>query len=174
MKRAPKSTTPRIARRGVLIAIAGLGWTALSACDSSPPAPALQYQLLGGSSGSLSALSGKVVLVSFWATSCAPCVKKMPELVATHNKYHPRGFETLAVAMSYDPPAQVARFVQSRALPFGVVIDATGAIARSFGDVKFTPVSFLIDRRGRIAKQYVGETDLAELQARVEKLLAPA
>jgi peroxiredoxin len=74
--------------------------------------------------------------------------------------------------MSYDPPAYVANFAQSRALPFGVVIDNTGAIAQGFGDVRLTPTTFLIDKRGGIVKRYVGTPDFKELHALVERLLA--
>jgi peroxiredoxin len=99
-------------------------------CSGRDPAPQFEYTLLDGSKGSMQAQRGKVVLVNFWATSCVTCVKEMPQLVATHRKYAARGFDTLAVAMSYDPPAYVANFAQSRQLPFGVVIDNTGAIAK--------------------------------------------
>ena len=55
-------------------------------------------------------LVGKVTLVNFWATTCISCVKEMPALVDTHQKFKDRGFETVAVAMSYDPPAWVLNF----------------------------------------------------------------
>ncbi|MCY7314914.1 MAG: TlpA family protein disulfide reductase [Rubrivivax sp.] len=144
----------------------------LVGCSGRDPAPSFSYTLLDGAKASTDALRGKVVLVNFWATSCVTCVKEMPALVATHKKYQARGFETLAVAMSYDPPAYVANFAQSRQLPFGVVIDNTGAIARAFPDVRLTPTTYLIDKKGAIAKRYVGEPDFDELHALVEKLLA--
>jgi peroxiredoxin len=137
-----------------------------------PAAPVVSYTLLDGSSQRLDALRGKVVLVNFWATTCAICVQKMPDLVATHQTFRAHGFETLAVAMSHDPPAYVARFAETRDLPFGVVIDNTGEIARRFGDVRLTPTTFVIDKRGDIVKRYVGAPDVAELHALVERLLA--
>jgi peroxiredoxin len=130
--------------------------------------------LLDGRQGNSNALRGKVLLVNFWATSCVTCVKEMPQIVATHEKFSSRGFETLAIAMSYDPPAYVARFAETRKLPFGVVIDNTGAIANGFGDVKLTPTTFLIDKRGFIVKRYVGEPDFVALHQLVEMLLAQA
>jgi protein-disulfide isomerase len=74
--------------------------------------------------------------------------------------------------MRYDPPAFVASFAEARRLPFGVVIDNTGAIARSFGDVQLTPTMVLMNRRGEIVKRYVGPPDFLALQALVEQLLA--
>lgn len=135
-------------------------------------APQFSYTVLDGTRASSDALRGKVVLVNFWATNCATCVKEMPQLVATHHQFMRRGFETLAVAMSHDPPAQVAHFAQTRALPFAVVIDNTGAIAKGFDDVKQTPTTYVIDKRGAIAKRYVGEPNFNELHTLVEQLLA--
>jgi peroxiredoxin len=161
-----------LARRRLLQA--GLAAAVLPACSSRDPAPDFSYTLLDGSQGRTQDLRGKVLLINFWATSCVTCVKEMPQIAATHLKFKPRGYETLAVAMSYDPPAYVANFAQSRQLPFGVVIDNTGAIARAFGDVRLTPTTFLIDKKGAIVKRYVGEPDFAALHGLVEKLLAEA
>ena len=140
----------------------------------SEPAPAVSYTLLDGRKGSTASLRGKVLLVNFWATSCTACVAEMPQLLATHNRFKDRGYDTLAVAMSYDPPALVARFAESRQLPFGVAIDNTGEIAKRFGDVHLTPTTFLIDKRGNIVKRYVGAPDFAALQQLIDKLLADA
>ncbi len=137
-------------------------------------APDVGFTLLDGSRSSIGALRGSVVLVNFWATSCATCIQEMPLLASTHRKYQPRGLQTLAVAMHYDPPAAVAHFAETRALPFGVVIDNTGAVARGFGNVKLTPTSVLLDRRGAMARRWVGAPEPAELQSVVEQLLAEA
>ncbi len=139
---------------------------------SGKPAPDVGYTLLDGSTSAIDQLRGKVVLVNFWATDCAPCVNEMPQIVATHEKFRAKGYETLAVAMSYDPPALVIAFAERRRLPFSVVIDNTGAVAKSFDQVKFTPTSVLIDKHGRIVKRFVGELDFVALDALVEKLLA--
>ncbi len=156
------------------VAAAAIGLTAYLSLGSMgrPQAPTVAYTLLDGTASTTDQLRGKVVLVNFWATSCTTCVKEMPEIVATHEKFKARGYDTLAVAMSYDPPAYVANFAESRKLPFGVAIDNTGAIAKSFGDVQLTPTSVLINKRGEIVKRYVGEPDFAALHKLVEELLA--
>lgn len=66
-------------------------------------APEVAYTLLDGRQGTLRALRGKVVLVSFWSMNCDTCVNEMPSIVATDGKFRSKGYETLAVAMSYDP-----------------------------------------------------------------------
>jgi peroxiredoxin len=135
-------------------------------------APPSTFVLLDGSTRTTADLKGKVTLVNFWATSCVSCVAEMPQIMATHEKYQARGYQTLAVAMSYDPPAYVVNFAQSRKLPFGVAIDNTGAVAKAWGDVQLTPTTFIVDKRGEIVKRYVGAPDFTELHQLIEKLLA--
>jgi peroxiredoxin len=166
----------KLARPVLLALIVAVGavaafvaWRTLAARE---PAPAVSYTLLDGSKASSEALRGKVLLVNFWATSCTTCVAEMPQIVATHEKFKSRGYETVAVAMSYDPPAYVARFAETRKLPFGVAIDNTGAIAKSFGDVQMTPTTFLIDKQGRIVKRYLGAPDFGALHRLIGELLA--
>ena len=136
--------------------------------------PAVSYTLLDGRKGSTEALRGKVFLVNFWATSCTTCVAEMPQLIATYNKFKDRGYDTVAVAMRYDPPAYVARFAELRQLPFGVAIDNTGEIAQRFGDIQLTPTTFLIDKQGKIAKRFVGAPDFPALHRLIDELLAEA
>ena len=156
----------------VTLAVGVGGYLTFEAMRGGMEAPNVEYTLLDGSKSSTDQLRGKVVLVNFWATDCTTCVHEMPNIVATHEKYKARGYETLAVAMSYDPPAYVISFAETRKLPFGVVIDNTGAIAKSFGKVQLTPTSVLINKRGEIVKRYVGEPDFVALHQLVEKLLA--
>ncbi|TFI09711.1 TlpA family protein disulfide reductase [Thiopseudomonas sp. 4R-3cl] len=137
-------------------------------------APASTFVLLDGSSQTTADLRGKVALVNFWATSCTTCVSEMPDIVATYDKYRERGFETIAVAMSYDPPSYVVNFTESRKLPFKVAIDNTGAVAKAWGDVKLTPTTYLVNKRGEIVKTYVGAPDFSELHRLIERLLAEA
>ena len=134
-------------------------------------APTSTFVLLDGSQKSTSDLKGKVTLVNFWATSCVTCVSEMPKLIATYDKYHALGYDTVAVAMRYDPPSYVVNFAATRKLPFHVAIDNTGAVAKSWGDVQLTPTTYLLNKRGEIVKRYVGEPDFAGLHVLIEKLL---
>jgi peroxiredoxin len=139
---------------------------------SAMAAPIASYVLLDGSQKTTADLQGRVTLVNFWATSCVTCVGEMPKIIATYDKYHAQGFDTLAVAMAYDPPSYVVNFAQTRKLPFQVAIDNTGAAARAWGPVQLTPTTFLVNKRGQIVKRFIGEPDFAELHALIEKLLA--
>jgi peroxiredoxin len=137
-------------------------------------APASTFVLLDGSKRASEDLKGRVTLVNFWATSCVTCVAEMPKVISTYQKYHARGFDTIAVAMSYDPPSYVVNFTETRKLPFQVAIDNTGSVAKSWGDVKLTPTTFIVNKRGEIVKRYVGEPNFEELHKLIESLLAQA
>lgn len=137
-------------------------------------APESTFVLLDGSKKTTADFRGKVTLVNFWATSCTTCVAEMPKIIGTYDKYRERGFETIAVAMSYDPPSYVVNYSETRKLPFKVAIDNTGAVAQAWGEVRLTPTTFVVNKRGEIVKRYVGEPDFAELHRLIEELLAQA
>lgn len=149
---------------------------ALSACkdtaNSAGQAPASTMVLLDGSQYTTEAMKGKVTLVNFWATSCTTCVAEMPQVIATYKQFKDQGFDTVAVAMSYDPPSYVVNFAQTRALPFKVAIDNTGAVAKAWGDVKLTPTTYLVDKKGVIVKRYIGAPDFAVMNQLIAQLVA--
>ncbi len=149
---------------------------ALPACsnvaDFTGPAPVSTMVLLDGTQHTTAAMKGKVTLVNFWATSCTTCVAEMPQVIATYNQFKAQGFDTVAVAMKYDPPSYVVNFAQTRALPFKVAIDNTGAVAKAWGDVQLTPTTYLVNKRGVIVKRYVGTPDFAAMQTLIGQLLA--
>lgn len=144
----------------------------LAGCMNSSAAPESSFTLLDGSTMTTSDLKGKVALINFWATSCTTCVAEMPMLSATYEKFRSRGYETIAVAMNYDPPVYVVNFAQTRKLPFPVAIDNTGVVAKAWGDVNVTPTTFLVNKRGVVVKRIVGKPDFAELNQLIDKLLA--
>ena len=153
-----------------LVALALIGALSLL-LGQKPAAPQATFSTLGGENLALDSLRGKVVLVNFWATSCPGCVKEMPDLVKTWQKYHSRGLETIAVAMSYDPPEYVRQFAEKNGLPFTVALDTGGAVAQAFNNVRVTPTTFVIDKQGQIVQQYVGEPDFTQLHGLIERSL---
>jgi peroxiredoxin len=137
-----------------------------------PNRPEARFATLAGPSVSLADLRGKVVLVDFWATDCEICVEEMPSLADSYRRFAPRGYEVVAVALASDHPNRVADFAQKRALPFTVALDLDGSVARAFGEVPVTPTLFLLDKEGRVLRQWRGRTDWRALSARIEKALA--
>jgi peroxiredoxin len=96
----------------------------------------------------------------------------MPDNIDNYNTYQTQGFEIIAVAMQYDPANYVINFVETRKIPFPVALDTVGQVARAFGDVKLTPIAFLIDKNGQILKRYLGEYNKTEFRSTLEKALA--
>ena len=135
-------------------------------------APDVTFTNLKGEKISSQSLRGKVVLVNFWATSCSTCVAEMPSMMATYDKFHDKGLEFVAVAMSYDRPDYVVNYAETRKLPFHVALDLKGQIADAFGDVKLTPTTFLIDKDGNIIKRFIGQPSFPELHTLLAKMLA--
>lgn len=158
----------------LLAALVGAALLALAAYVllARPAAPAVDFTTLDGERISMRDLRGKVVFVNFWATSCATCIKEMPDVIKTYERFAPRGFELLAIAMSYDPPEYVRNYVQQHRLPFKVVLDTQGRIAAAFDNVNLTPTAVLIDKNGRVLRRIIGEPDFAALHALIDKELA--
>ncbi len=163
----------------VIAGVCVLGVAAWLVLASAPqPAPQVKFATLKGELISTSDLRGKVTLINFWATSCAPCVKELPGIAETWKKYNAQGFEVIAVAMEYDPSLYVKNFTERNQLPFKVALDARGEIAREFGkvsgEVRVVPTSFVIDKQGRIIKSYLGELDFVKFRALLEAALKEA
>lgn len=162
-------------RTPLRLAVLALSTSLLLACSQTPTAPDVQFTTIKGEKGSLSQLRGKVVLVNFWATSCSGCVAEMPKMVQTYQKYHGKGYEMVAMAMSYDRPDYVLNFAQTRQLPFKVTLDSDGklveAFGNQFGQVMATPTTFLLGKDGRLLQKYVGEPDFAAMHQLIEQEL---
>ncbi len=135
-------------------------------------APPATFLTIKGETISLARLRGKVVLINFWATDCPVCLKEMPQLVETHQKFQARSYETVAIAMWHDPPVRVVSYAEKNALPFKVAFDPVGEHAKAFGDVMLTPTTFVIDKHGDIVSRMVGAPDFRKLHALLEEKLA--
>lgn len=156
----------------LLLVLGAIGFALLSGIYSRNPAPPVVFTSIQGEKLATADLQGRVVLVNFWATDCAACIREMPHLARTYEKYRERGLELIAVAMRHDPPNYVINYAEKNALPFKVALDPMGELARAFGEVRLTPTTFLIDRRGYIVTRILGEPDFARLHELIERKLA--
>lgn len=134
-----------------------------------PQAPAVTFTTLSGEKISMESLRGKTVLVNFWATDCPGCVKEMPDLINTYQQYKDKNLVVIAVAMPYDPPAQVANYTKEKALPFNVMHDGYGEMVKAFGDVNLTPTTFIFDAQGNRLQKTIGELNFTELRKLLDK-----
>lgn len=143
----------------------------LVGCAAGDRAPDVPFTTLDGKQMSFGQLHGKVVLVNFWATSCPGCIAEMPKLTKLQQSFSGRGYQTVAVAMSYDPVEYVRNYTHQAKLPFLVTSDGDGKIAQAFGGIMATPTSFLLDKEGRIVRRYVGEPDGKEIASEIDARL---
>ncbi len=149
--------------------LAGLAWAWLG--DSAQRAPEARFQTLAGDEVLLSDLRGSPVIVYFWATDCVTCIRELPDLVAMYEDLADRGLELIAVAMSHDDPNDVRRVQQERDLPFRVVVDEGGGLARTFDQIRVTPTKLLVDPEGRMRMRHIGSTDHSQLRERIVPML---
>jgi thiol-disulfide isomerase/thioredoxin len=113
-------------------------------------------------------LAGKVVLVDFWASWCAPCRRSFPWMQQLQQRHAARGLVVIAVNLDQDP-ALAAEFLKDLPVSFRIEYDAGGVVARKF-QVRAMPSSFLIDRRGRLRARHAGFRD-AQRAARELQIL---
>lgn len=126
-------------------------------------APNVTFTTIDGKKIAMTDLKGKVVLINFWATDCPGCIKEMPALVQTYNEFSKKGFEVIAVAMPYDPPAQVLNYAKQKALPFPVMHDGLSEITDKFGGINLTPTTYIFDKQGHLLRRTIGNIDFADL-----------
>ncbi|MFP4429636.1 MAG: TlpA disulfide reductase family protein [Spirochaetota bacterium] len=109
---------------------------------------------LGGPTMSLADYSGRLVLLNFWATWCAPCVLEMPSMQTLYGTFRDRGLEVVAVNVQEDRDI-VAAFVEEHGFSFPVLLDGNGRTTSNFA-VRGLPTSYLIDREGNLIGMKVG------------------
>lgn len=157
-----------------IVAVMGAGAWIWSRPAGLTQVPEVTLTTLDGRQQSLSELRGRPLLVTFWATTCSTCVSEMPHFVELYRELKPKGFEILAIAMQYDPPADVAALVRARQLPYLIALDHDSSATRAFGDVRITPTSFLLSPDGAIVRRAQGRMDMPELRAQILSMLPAA
>ncbi len=117
----------------------------------------------------LRAYRGKVVLLDFWATWCAPCEIEMPTFVAWQNKYGTRGLQVIGISMD-DDPALVRKAYSKLKINYPIAM-GDAKLGELYGGVMGLPLTYLIDAHGVIRARYQGEADLGKMEIQLQKLL---
>ena len=171
-----RRATPRILR-AVLIG-APLAVVCASAAIAAGSAQSLlnkrapEFTLTGfnGQTVRLAGFRGKVVLLNFWATWCAPCQVEMPLFAAWQRQYGPQGLQVIAISM-YDDAVPARRLVERLKLNYPAAM-GDERLATRYGGVLGLPLTFLIDRHGVVRALFQGETDVKVMEKRVTELLS--
>ena len=117
----------------------------------------------------LNAFRGKVVLLNFWATWCAPCQFEMPRFVAWQSRYGPRGLQVIGISMD-DAPALVRKLYEKLRVNYPIAM-GDEKMGELYGGVLGLPVTYLIDMNGEVRAEYRGEMDLNTIEMQMKLLL---
>jgi thiol-disulfide isomerase/thioredoxin len=118
------------------------------------PAPLFKLTSLDGKEVTLRDFAGKPVIINFWATWCAPCIKEMPELESFYFKKKGDGLELLMINLKESKDV-VAEFVGQNNFTFKVLLDETGKTSEEF-QVFGLPSTYFVDRKGVIVDRHMG------------------
>ncbi len=147
----------------------GPGKPTMASVTAHSVAPDFSLEGMNGQPLNLSAYKGKVVLLDFWATWCVPCRSEIPHFVNFQEKYGPQGLQVIGISMD-DGPKPVRQFYDEMKMNYPVAI-GTESMAQSYGGVLGLPITFLIDRDGRVYKKHIGEVDMSVLEQEIQSLL---
>jgi len=138
------------------------------------PAPDVEMQTLEGQPFHLTDLRGRVVLLNFWATWCIPCRAEIPEFNTMQRELKHRGLEVVGVSTSPGDTVEAIRDFQKELKQEYTVLRGPEEIGVKFGNGPGLPVTYLIDRDGRIRQKIIGARDRAGWEATVKPLLDEA
>jgi peroxiredoxin len=134
-------------------------------------APDVTFKTIHGEQISLADLRGKPVFVNFWASSCGYCLEEMPHLAILYRELSVKGLQIIGVAMPYDKPSHVVHVSKQLNIPYPIAIDPYDKVAKAFGNVQFTPTSFLINAQGMVIEKTTGRSNLTKLRTQIIRLL---
>ena len=153
----------------MFILLAAMAFTATTfAVEVGKPAPDFTGTDINGKTVKLSDYKGKVVLLDFWATWCPPCRKEIPGFVDLYSTYKSRGLVVIGVSMD-DATAEVIATVSRLKLNYPVLM-GDEYLGAAYGGVLGLPVTFLIDRDGKIRARYQGAS-LTRIKGDIQNLL---
>ena len=124
---------------------------------------------LDGQAVKISEYAGKVVLLTFWSTTCGQCESEIPWFNEFRQKYSDHGFDVVGIAVDQDESGRINRYMASRPINYRVVL---GDGAETRREVTSIPTTFIVDRSGRIAVKHVGYCSKREFESDIQALLA--
>ena len=145
----------------------GAEWTAAA---PKKVAPDFELEEVHGTRVRLSDSAGKVRLVDFWATWCAPCREEIPDFKYLHATYSDRGFVILAISMDDEGRAVLRPFVEENQIPYTNLL-GNDQVAEAFGGVVGFPTAFLLDQEGNIVESFIGPVPKSILEKKIRELL---
>ncbi|MGD9949863.1 MAG: TlpA disulfide reductase family protein [Desulfobulbus sp.] len=125
---------------------------------------------LNGLLVSSDAYEGQVMLITFFATWCGPCLQEIPALKAVQSQYQSQGFSVVALAVDEGGAGTVGRLVKKAGINYQVLL-ADESTRHNFGGVASIPTSFLVNKQGHVVKKYAGLVPRSLLERDIESVL---
>jgi len=116
-------------------------------------------------------LEGQVLLVTFFASWCPPCIQEIPTLIALQDSFKPKGFSVVAFSVDEGELAPLKTLIDKYGINYPVLL-AEPFVTKSFGGVSGIPVTFLVNRKGQIVKKYLGYVSHDHLEEEIKNMLA--
>lgn len=142
--------------------------------SSFAPAPDVEFEALDGKSVRLSSLRGRVVLLNFWATWCLPCRAEIPEFNALQRDLESKGLSVVGVSVSPVDTSESIRSFQKDIKQDYTVLRGAEEIGSKFGNGPGLPVTYIIDREGRIRQKFIGPQTRENFEAAIKRVLDEA
>ncbi|MBB5941424.1 TlpA disulfide reductase family protein [Xanthomonas sp. 3307] len=143
-----------------------------SVVQETRPEPTLKMKAVDGREYDLAAHRGQWVVVNFWATWCAPCLKEMPELSALHVMRD--NIEVVGLAYEDIEPAEMQAFLKQHPVAYPIVIVDTYAPPADFATPRGLPMTYLIAPDGKVAKQFLGPVNAKGIESAIAAAGGPA
>ncbi|HKF21122.1 MAG TPA: redoxin domain-containing protein [Candidatus Angelobacter sp.] len=146
--------------------------TSSSGPEKGATAPDFTLKVVDGKGQTmqLSSLQGKAVLVNFWATWCEPCKIEMPWLAELQKKYGPEGLQIIGVAVDDSGEKNISGFARKLGVNYPV-LQGTEKVADMYGGVEGLPMSFFIDRSGKVSDKILGLVSESVIEDAIKKSL---
>lgn len=113
---------------------------------------------------------GKILLVTFFATWCPPCMQEIPTLIKLQDEYEGKGFSVLGLSVDQGGADIVKKLVEKRSINYPVLL-ADGSTAQNFGGVVGIPTSFLVNSKGNVVKKYPGYVPHMVLENDIKRIM---
>ena len=133
------------------------------------PLPNLSLNAIDGQKWSLYENRGRIVLLNFWATWCAPCREEVPYLVRLSSKYKASGLEVVGIAVDSENTGQINNFIKEFKVDYPILLAVPGSV---LSQQKAVPMSLLVDEKGVLAKKYVGAIKESVFEKDIKGLLS--
>jgi thiol-disulfide isomerase/thioredoxin len=153
-----------------LVSLSGVRALAQETSAARTPAPDWQLNDLNGKTVKFSDFRGKVVILDFWATWCAPCRVEIPNFIELQTQYGDRGLRVVGVSLDEQGPDVVKKFAKRFGVTYPIVI-GNQKVVEAYGGIDAIPTTFVIDRQGRIVSWHMGYDDKGAFEKEIQPLL---